>query len=177
MTTLPLNVKATVAHRADAQDHLKAPGDAVIIQRDAPRWMLLVCPCGCGDVIPINLDARAGKAWRFYRSSDAKVSVYPSVWRDTGCESHFILWRGSISLFDSRYDDDLRSPFPGFAQLVETVRRVWPDRAMAHYLDVADALREIPWDVLDACRELEKQGVLVEGRGTNRGYFSRSAHT
>src|SRR5258708_7376675 len=70
MRTLTLALKSTVESRASAADLLKSPGDAVLIQRGQPRWLILKCPCGCGDEIPVNLDRRAGKAWRFY--GDAK---------------------------------------------------------------------------------------------------------
>src|SRR6267378_4236509 len=78
---------------------VSAPGDAVLIERGTPRWLLLACPCGCGAELPINLDRRAGKAWRVYKHGTTTLSVYPSVWRDTDCGSHFIIWRGNILLF------------------------------------------------------------------------------
>lgn len=173
MTTLPLNVCAVVAARSEVGDRLRNPGDAVIIERDAPRWMLLKCPCGCGEVIPVNLDARAGKAWRLYRREQGSISLFPSVWRDTGCESHFIIWRSNIYLFDTHHEDEGRGSYSGFLELVATVERIWPPRAMTAYVEVADALQEIPWDVLDACRQLVRKGVLVEGRQEQRGHFQR----
>src|SRR5205814_291355 len=99
MKNLTLSLKAVVGSRADVAKQLQLPGDAVLIQRGQPRWLLLKCPCGCGDEIPVNLDKRAGKAWRLYGDAHAPVTLFPSVWRDTGCESHFIIWRGEILLF------------------------------------------------------------------------------
>jgi hypothetical protein len=174
MTNLVLSLKAVVASRADVGDELTRPGDAVLIYRGQPRWLLLKCPCGCGEEIPVNLDARAGKAWRLYGDAASSLTLFPSVWRDTGCESHFIIWRDRILLF-GRYDDDgAASPdHPQLEVLAEKVVESWPSEGWVSYVDVADLLREIPWDVLEACRLLAKRGRLVKGYGAERNNFRR----
>jgi len=137
--------------------------------------MMLKCPCGCGEEIPINLDHRAGKAWRYYETRTRGVTLYPSIWRDTGCQSHFIVWSGRILLFEAFGDDDRRDSVsnPTFLSLIEGVRVSWPSGGLASYVQIADELGEIPWDVLDACRHLVRRGVLVEGMGKQRGMFRR----
>lgn len=172
MKHLPVNVKAVVESRSDVGTLLKKPGDAVIIQRGRPRWLMLKCPCGCGEDIPINLDQRAGKAWRYYEGGGRGVTLFPSIWRDTNCQSHFIVWRGRILLFDG-YGVGEASRLPGLLDLVQRVRSVWPSGAMVSYVEVADAMGEIPWDVLEACRHLAREGVLVEGSGQRRTMFRR----
>ena len=97
MKRLKLSLKAVVESRASATGKLALPGEAVIVERGVPRWLLLKCPCGCGEEIPINVDPRSGKAWRLYQDNRLGITLYPSVWRDTGCESHFIVWRGQIN--------------------------------------------------------------------------------
>ena len=169
-----ISLKAEIGSRAGAADLLKAPGDAVLIQRGAPRWLLLLCPCGCGEEIPLNLDARAGKAWRLYREPIKGLTLFPSVWRDTGCQSHFVVWRDRILMFG--IDQALNTSPSDSLDLTTLSRRVldaWPHGRLVPYVDVADALREIPWDVQAACRRLVKVGVLVEGRGVQRGWFRR----
>jgi Family of unknown function (DUF6527) len=154
--------------------HLRAPGDAVLVERGAPRWLLLLCPCGCGAEVPINLDPRVGPAWRFYRDARRGSSLFPSVWRDTDCGSHFIIWRGRILLFD-RGDDELRSPEDSeeLAALMTKVRDRVPASGIISYVEIADALREVPWDVLTACRQLVRSGHLREEPGKRRGMFRR----
>ena len=105
METIPLRVKARVASRAEANVHLERAGDATIVERGGLRWLVMSCPCGCGAALPVNLDPRAGPAWRLY-DSPRGLSVYPSVWRDTDCKSHFIIWRGRILLLGARQEDD-----------------------------------------------------------------------
>jgi hypothetical protein len=169
---LPLNVKAVVESRSQVGTLLGRPGDAVIISRGQPRWMILKCPCGCGDEIPINLDRRAGKAWRFYEGASGAATLFPSVWRDTGCQSHFIVWRGRILVLDAYDRDEASAPTDLFG-LVQRVRAAWPVSGFISYVDVADELNEIPWDVLEACRRLVGDGVLVEGAGRQRAMFRR----
>lgn len=169
-----LNLKKIVESRAEAEGELCSPGDAVLIARGIPRWLLLACPCGCGAEIPINLDSRAGKAWRFYKHPTQGVSLYPSVWRDTDCEAHFIIWRDRIFVFGDDYEyltsSSERSEFVELGTRVLATMRIGDS---ADYADLAEALDEIPWDVLQACRQLAREGSLKESKGSRRGIFTR----
>ncbi len=52
----------------------------------------------------LNLDPRAGKSWRVIMNGPT-LSLVPSVWKETGCESHFVLWRNSA--FFVHYSEEL----------------------------------------------------------------------
>jgi|SRR6267154_681817 len=174
MKYLSVSLKAVVESRAEIAGQLKSPGDAVLVQRGQPRWLLLKCPCGCGEDIPVNLDRRAGKAWRLYSEKKTGLTLFPSVWRDTGCGSHFIVWRNQILLFGTSEDEmGLSRADPQLLSLASRVLEKWPSGEWTTYVDVADLLREIPWDVLDACRHLARVGSLIEGRGRHHGMFRR----
>jgi hypothetical protein len=169
-----LALKRIVQNRAEAAGILRAAGDAVLIERGRPRWLLLACPCGCGEEIPINLDPRSGKAWRLYRDKRHGVSLYPSVWRDTHCGSHFIIWRDRILLFRDDYDDtEQPTQHEEIRALSAKVLERIPAFEFVSYVTIADALNEIPWDVLQACRALVRAGRTREGSGEQRGTFSR----
>jgi hypothetical protein len=56
----------------------------------------MICPCGCGDVIELNLLKEARPFWRVQEDADGTITLHPSVWRQKGCRSHFILRRGRI---------------------------------------------------------------------------------
>src|SRR6266478_332599 len=105
MSTKSFRLLRVVPTRGEASAYLKAPGDAVIVERGRPRLLMLSCPCGCGEELPINLDARAGPAWRLYRNRRTGMSLFPSVWRESGCESHFVVWGDKIFLF-GQYEED-----------------------------------------------------------------------
>ena len=172
MKYLTLSLKSIVQSRSEISSQLAAPGDAVLIIRGQPRWLLLKCPCGCDDEIPVNLDWRAGKAWRIYGRRDEQLTLFPSVWRDTDCLSHFMIRNGQILIMDGREFYTHRLPsHPDFLSIVKRVKEFWPREGWVHYVKVADELAEIPWDVLDACRYLVQAGVLVAGRGQRRSNF------
>lgn len=169
-----LRFKGAVQSRGEASAYLKAPGDAVLIERGRPRWLLLSCPCGCGEEFPINLDPRAGPAWRLYISQHTGLSLYPSVWRESGCESHYVIWRDKIYMF-GRYEDDFdnASQTDGTSQFTEAVRKRLPIVGLIPFSDVAEDLGEVPWDVLMVCRHLVRSGLAHEGVGKQRGSFGR----
>jgi hypothetical protein len=56
----------------------------------------MICPCGCGDVIELNLLKQARPCWSVQEHSDGTVTLAPSVWRQKGCRSHFLLRHGRI---------------------------------------------------------------------------------
>lgn len=173
MTQSKLALKAVVTSRAAVSNLLQMPGDAVLIERGVPRWLMIKCPCGCGDEIPVNLDKRAGKAWRLYRSK-AGLTLFPSVWRDTGCEAHFIVWRDEIVTLGERFSSESsRGPSPYLRDLAKRVLPAWPADTYTSYVDVADHLGEIPWDVQEACFWLVAAGFMVQGKGAMRDTFRK----
>lgn len=159
--------RGTVTHRAEAVALLERPGDCVLVDRGVPRALVMQCPDGCGDVLTINLDRRTGKAWRFFRRRN-QASLFPSVWRDTGCGSHFIVWNHTII-----WCDRLERPRVLVDDEVELARRILAvvGKDWVHYATLADLLEEVPWDVLDVARRMK--GQLVEGTRQWEGSFRR----
>jgi hypothetical protein len=102
------------------------------------------------------------------------MSLYPSVWRDSDCGSHFILWRNRIILLDAREENIGRQTGDegGAAFRAAVLARI-PATRFASYLQVAEALNEVPWEVLAACRNLVEEGVLREGASKRQGRFAR----
>jgi hypothetical protein len=56
----------------------------------------MTCPCGCGKRIELNLIPSVRPAWSASLHADGTVSLHPSVWRQKGCGSHFILRHGKV---------------------------------------------------------------------------------
>ncbi len=159
-------------YRDDAEPLLEQPGDVAGVFRGRLRSVLIACPDGCGDTLVINLDDRAGKAW-LLDERRGRLSLYPSVWREDGCRSHFILWSDHliwIGRFEAGNDE------PGYDASLE-------QRALAlldceHFQDgfaIARQLDEVSWDVIRALRRLVTIGRAVEATGHQRGNFRRSA--
>src|SRR4051812_28267917 len=68
------------------------PGTMILVMPgDRPKSLKFLCPCGCGAVVSINLMPQAGKAWRARFDSGRGLSLFPSIWLDVGCKSHFIV--------------------------------------------------------------------------------------
>jgi hypothetical protein len=56
----------------------------------------MICPCGCGQRIELNLLKAARPCWRAQLHQDGSISLAPSVQRQKGCRSHFVLSEGRI---------------------------------------------------------------------------------
>lgn len=127
----------------------------------------MVCPCGCGDHLTINLDPRSGPAWRLIRRR-GKITLYPSVWRESGCNSHFIVWQNEIYLFGRNEFDHRRNP-----KLESRVYEQLADGQVRHFADIAVSLDELPWNVLVICENLVSDGKIEEVEKPNSGRFIR----
>jgi len=73
---------------ADVGAALLAGCVVLIGTEGAEKWIRFLCPCGCGDVIALNLMASYRPRWHVTRNPDATITVEPSV-VSTRCGSHF----------------------------------------------------------------------------------------
>lgn len=163
---LKIALKAQVSHRHEANSSLVEPGSTVIVHRGVARSIAMACPDGCGDQLTINLDDRAGPAWRYYLT-DSELSLFPSVWRDSGCMGHFIVWRSKIYWCD--LDDELEAPVD---EIMKSTRGVLTDEFIS-YVAIANKLGLVPWAVLSACYRLRRLGLAESGAGQQQSYFRR----
>jgi hypothetical protein len=163
-----IRLAGTVENRLDAQHLLKSAGDLVLIERSGiPRWAVIRCPSGCGDDIALNLDVRTGSAWRIYHRRK-QISIFPSVWRDSGCGSHFIVWNSKIHWCGNRWNLNSAGEIDPH-RVLDILRSA--ESSYVNLTTIAEDLHAIPWDVLQVCRTLEKSGVLIEGRNDQRWHF------
>ena len=167
--------KGFVSDRAEASSLLTHAGDLVIVKREGlARWIVLRCPSGCGDDVVLNLDRRTGRAWSLYQERGARLSIYPSVWRDSGCGSHFIVWRNRVTWCE--YDDDsLGSYESSDSEKTRSVLEVLSEKPeYMSYEEVAARLNSVPWEVLTICRRLVREGRIEEAHDKDRGKFRRT---
>lgn len=60
-------------------------------------WLLAFkCPCGCLNLVQLNLLKDADPCWRFKVDKKKKINIYPSVWKTNGCKSHFFIHKSKI---------------------------------------------------------------------------------
>jgi hypothetical protein len=147
----------------------------VLVERGVTRAIVVSCPCGCGEPLPINLDPRAGPAWRLYRERSRGITLFPSVWRESGCRSHFILWRGRFYMIDGQGEDFERTTLSTDVQnaMVKSIQDALPVAKLLPFSQIAEKLNAIPWDVLLICRQLVRAGAAREGKGQQHGCFGR----
>jgi len=61
------------------------------------EWLAeMLCPCGCGETLFLNLLQEELPNWKWRINADGTVTLSPSVWRLVGCRSHFFLREGII---------------------------------------------------------------------------------
>lgn len=155
-------------HKAIARSAM--PGDAMLVNRGKLRSIVIACPDGCGEHLTVNLDGDAGPAWRLYQRPRG-VTLFPSVWRNTGCKSHFIVWHDTILWCDG-FTERNREPGnldPNLSQ------KVWDmlTYSFQSFIDIAVALNEIPWEVNRACAELKRRGLAQEAKKPMLGHYRR----
>jgi hypothetical protein len=77
----------------------KLDKDKIYLAGEADSWWgaAMRCPCGCGDNIQLNLLPQSRPAWRAQTYLDGTITLSPSVWRQKGCRSHFVVTRGELT--------------------------------------------------------------------------------
>ncbi|BDS06462.1 hypothetical protein NT6N_15020 [Oceaniferula spumae] len=67
-----------------------------LIGENEHLWhIVLLCPCGCNSHIYLNLQPENHPVWT-YRIQKQRISIKPSVWRTSGCRSHFWITSGTV---------------------------------------------------------------------------------
>lgn len=86
--------------KAESIDTTKLKSCTIYIESrgDKDRWFNMLCPCGCGDVISVNLMKSILPNWSVTYNKDRTVTLFPSIDKTTGCRSHFFV-RNSIVIW------------------------------------------------------------------------------
>lgn len=61
-----------------------------------PSFGYMLCPCGCGETLHLRFLPNRRPRWDLKIEYDGAVTLKPSVWRQVGCRSHFILHDGKV---------------------------------------------------------------------------------
>ena len=60
----------------------------------------LKCPCGCDELIMLNLIPDTKPCWKYVVDVSKKQSIFPSINRTQGCRSHFWIRQNKIIICD-----------------------------------------------------------------------------
>jgi len=72
--------------------------DLVLAREDDEDWAIaFLCPCGCKDRLELALIPEVKPHWTLKLDDDNFPTLHPSVWRKTGCRSHFWVKGGEIT--------------------------------------------------------------------------------
>lgn len=66
-----------------------------MIDENQPWAVVMMCPCGCGEVIELSLSPASKTHWKLTLEG-GRPTLHPSVWRNIGCQSHFWVRRGRV---------------------------------------------------------------------------------
>lgn len=165
-----VQLRGEAEYRDQGESLLQKPGDAVVVCRGALRSVLMSCPDGCGETLVVNLDPRAGKAWRL-DTRGGNVTLFPSVWREGGCGSHFIVWRGKILWCDRFMDGNVEPAYDGVL-LERRVLTALRKNSLRSTEEIAAELDEIAWEVMRAGHALVRRGLAVSGAHKQRDWFA-----
>ena len=101
------------------------------------------------------------------------MTLFPSVWREGGCRSHFIVWRGHI-LWCDRFEDGNREPLYD-ASLEATVLDAMDRATPRSVAEMADAIDELVWDVNRVAGRLVQHGLARTWKADGGWVFVRIA--
>ena len=86
----------TYVSSMDAADKPTSKGRLVVVgPKGRPKWLRFLCPCGCGEVVALNLMASHSPKWAIRDEGDGTLSVSPSA-DSTTCGSHYWIRRSRI---------------------------------------------------------------------------------
>ncbi len=88
--------KLAIVNADTPPEHLQNR-NLILAREDDEDWAVAFrCPCGCGDRLELQLIPEAKPHWVLHRDERGHPTLHPSVWRKTGCRSHFWLRSGRI---------------------------------------------------------------------------------
>jgi hypothetical protein len=68
-----------------------------VIQNEGYSWQaVMICPCGCQNILYMNLIKEHKPSWEIEVDKNRSVSLHPSINRIVGCKSHFFLKNSKI---------------------------------------------------------------------------------
>jgi len=68
----------------------------IVTSQGEPWHASLICPCGCGELMHLNLMTDEKPCWSISDYQQGSITVHPSIWRTAKCKAHFWLRRGRI---------------------------------------------------------------------------------
>lgn len=68
----------------------------IVQEDDYEEQAAMLCPCGCKQVLHMNLLPDERPCWTVKLHPDETSTLHPSVWRQKDCRSHFWFRQGRV---------------------------------------------------------------------------------
>ena len=82
--------------RAIARKAAEANGViAIVASGSVQKWAQMSCPCGCGEILMLNLMHSHDPRWDVISNDDGTHSLSPSI-DSTSCGAHFLIRRDRL---------------------------------------------------------------------------------
>ncbi len=86
-----------LSYYVNEEPEVLKPNEIYIVGESGQYWYIcLLCPCGCGEVIQISTLSNDKPRWNFRKGGFYRITVAPSIWRTSGCKSHFFIRNGIV---------------------------------------------------------------------------------
>jgi hypothetical protein len=93
----PKGTHLYMVKQADETPDLLVENHFYLVGQKGYIWCgVMLCPCGCKKTIHLNLLPKGSPKWAYRIEKNKTISIYPSIWRSSGCRSHFFLNQGKI---------------------------------------------------------------------------------
>jgi hypothetical protein len=83
-------------HTDDIPKSLSKRTIYIVGKKNEPWLLTFECPCGCKNIIQLNTLKEARPRWNYQILPQNKLDISPSIWRLSGCKSHFFVRKGKI---------------------------------------------------------------------------------
>lgn len=80
----------------DLPEEVESQAIYVVGDPNRPQYAIFLCPCGCGRSIELNLNPESSPCWKLKWHLFGTISLSPSIWRKSGCWSHFFLKHSKV---------------------------------------------------------------------------------
>lgn len=71
-------------------------GRIVLLDDDGQYAVGMRCPCGCGESIELMVMEGVYPRWDIELDDKSRPTLRPSVWKQSGCQSHFWITNGRV---------------------------------------------------------------------------------
>lgn len=85
-----------IVEKTPKNDEVSEGQFIVVAHKEKLYWTIFRCPCGCQDVVSLAMQPPHQPRWSLDIDGEKRPTLHPSIWRNTGCMSHFWVRDGRV---------------------------------------------------------------------------------